>query len=524
MNWRTGWKDREFQRQLALFLLLLLAYVYVFPRWADPNQNSRLDMVLAVVDDGTFQIDRYVENTVDYARVGDHYYSDKAPGAAFVLIPVYAAMKPVLETPVVASLMERLGSNEAFQQTLRADGSGLLEAKVRLAILQVVGAFLAAALPSALMGVLLYRLLGRAIRDPRPRLLAVGAYALLTPAYAYSNAFYGHQLSAALLVGAYYLIATLHRPPSRARLLVVGALLGFSVVAEYPAALLVVVLSAYAVFVLRRQGRLASLFWIGLSGSMVALAWFAYNNAVFGGPLELGYRYSELWVDQHEAGFLSLTRPHLDALWGITFSRFRGLFLLSPIALLALPGFAYAWRRQELRPEALVSAAALGTMLLFNGSSIMWWGGYAVGPRYLLPALPFIVLPLALTLERWFEHGWGRALVAGAALWSLIAVWGLTLAEQAYPPDTLRDPLLEHAWPNWMAGHVARNAGTFAGIPGAWSLIPLLLALAALAAWSLYGRLPLLRRGGSDPAPEPYASAASKAAKPASEALQQHSR
>ncbi len=159
-------------------------------------------------------------------------------------------------------------------------------------------------------------------------------------------------------------------------------------------------------------------------------------------------------------------------------------------------------------------------MLLFNGSSIMWWGGYAVGPRYLLPALPFIALPLALTLERWLQHRWGRALIAGAALWSLVAVWGLTLAEQAFPPDTLRDPLLEYAWPNWLAGNVARNAGTIVGLPGAWSLIPLLLGLAALFTWSLYGRMPLLRRVGDsslDPAP-------ATPAKTTSEALHQQSR
>ncbi|MEZ4640043.1 MAG: hypothetical protein R2856_34645 [Caldilineaceae bacterium] len=63
-----------------LVLILLACTGYVFPRWADPNQNSRLNMVVAVVDDGSLRIDEYVSNTVDYAKVGDHYYSDKAPG------------------------------------------------------------------------------------------------------------------------------------------------------------------------------------------------------------------------------------------------------------------------------------------------------------------------------------------------------------------------------------------------------------------------------------------------------------
>lgn len=40
---------RERLVQIALFTLLLMCYTYVLPRWADPNQNSRLDMVVAVV-------------------------------------------------------------------------------------------------------------------------------------------------------------------------------------------------------------------------------------------------------------------------------------------------------------------------------------------------------------------------------------------------------------------------------------------------------------------------------------------
>jgi hypothetical protein len=85
--------------ELVLFFMLLISFIYTFPRWADPNQNSRLNMVFAVVEDGTFQIDRYVENTVDYAKVGEHYYSDKAPGTAFLGIPIYAGLKVFLDSP-----------------------------------------------------------------------------------------------------------------------------------------------------------------------------------------------------------------------------------------------------------------------------------------------------------------------------------------------------------------------------------------------------------------------------------------
>ena len=38
------------RRTALIFLLLLACYAYVLPRWADWNQNSRLNLVVALVD------------------------------------------------------------------------------------------------------------------------------------------------------------------------------------------------------------------------------------------------------------------------------------------------------------------------------------------------------------------------------------------------------------------------------------------------------------------------------------------
>ena len=110
----------------------------------------------------------------------------------------------------------------------------------------------------------------------------------------------------------------------------------------------------------------------------------------------------------------------------------------------------------------------------------MWWGGFAVGPRYLLPALPFMVVPLAVVFERWGSAPAFKAAAGGLAAWSFLATWGLTLAEQAFPSDSLRSPLLEHALPHWQTGNIARNVGTILGFEGAWSLVPLALLLVGI--------------------------------------------
>jgi len=479
--------SRERLIGIALFLLLLVCYTYVLPRWADPNQNSRLDMVIAVVEDGTFQIDAYVENTVDYAKVGEHYYSDKAPGAAFLGIPVYAVLRVFLDSPIVSDVMDELGNSEALKATLREGGTGLLEHKVRFAIAQMALTFVTSALPTALIGALMYHLLARFTARPWPRIGVVLGYGLLSPAFAYAGSFYGHQLSAACLFVAFYLVFIGAKSLSSWSLLAVGLLLGYSVITEYPSVPLVGILFLYTFCRLTGRRRIAAIARVILPGAVITAGWLTYNTVVFGAPFELGYSYSELWTEQHHTGFMSLTWPRWEAIWGVTFSPFRGLFVLSPVLLLAVPGFLVWYRSGDHRAEFWVALASVLAMFWFNSSSIMWWGGFAVGPRYLLPMLPFMALPMVFVFREWGNRTWMGALTAVLSAWSLIATWGLTLAGQAFPSDTLRNPLLEHAWPNWQAGNIARNLGMFLHLPGAISLLPLLVGVTALfaALWFL---------------------------------------
>jgi hypothetical protein len=470
---------RTFKTEIVVFCLLLACYTYFFPRWADWNQNSRLDLVMAMVDRGTLAIDEYYQNTGDYAYYNGHYYSDKAPGTAFLGIPVYAVLKGFLDLPVMGSVMDKLASNEALKATLREGGTGLLEHKVRFAITQTALTFVASALPTALMGVLMYRLLVRFTTWPWPRIGVVLGYGLLTPAFAYAGAFYGHQLSAACLFTAFYLVFVGTKPLPTRSLLAVGLLLGYSVITEYPSVLIVGILFLYTFYCLSDRRRIG---WVILTGALIAAGWMTYNNAIFGSPLELGYSHSELWTERHHTGFMSLTWPHWEAIWGITFGPFRGLFVLSPLLLLAVPGFILWWRFVEHRTEFWVALASVLAMFLFNSSSIMWWGGFAIGPRYLLPMLPFMALPMIFIFREWKKQVWIRVLSIALFAWSLIATWGLTLAEQAFPPEIFRNPLVEYAWPNWQTGNIARSLGMFLHLPGILSLLPLLVGVTALLA------------------------------------------
>jgi len=461
-------------REVVLFLLLLFCFAYFFPRWADWNQNSRFDLVLAIADKGTFAIDDYYQNTGDYACFEGHYYSDKAPGTSFLGVLVYWVFTHLARLAPVDRMIARLEASPALMTTLEPEGTGLQANKVYFALALTFVTFFTVAIPSALLGVLLYRWTGYVTRRPLYRLGVPLVYGLLTSAFAYSNMFFGHQIVAALLFGAFYLLFRMEQGEiSPAWLTLVGLLLGYAVITEYPTALIAAGLCVYAFFATPDRR------WLGglvLGGLLPGILLAAYNLAIFHTPLPVGYRYSVLYTEQHSYSFLSLSHPRADALWGITFGSYRGLFFLSPILLLAVVGFALWWQRRAFRRAWWVCAYAVIAFFLFNGSSVMWQGGWSVGPRYLLPMLPFLATGLAYFWDTWGDRAWTRAATALLAAWSFFAVWAETIGGQHFP-DWTPNPLFNYSLPQLAAGNIARNAGMVLGLHGWASLIPLLVVL-----------------------------------------------
>jgi hypothetical protein len=137
----------------------------------------------------------------------------------------------------------------------------------------------------------------------------------------------------------------------------------------------------------------------------------AGTNAMwFGTPLGALSRIESVHPDVHGVdGPLSLEPWRGVA--GLLFSPNRGLFVFSPVLLLALAGGSrhqgpLAWaRRGWLGCAVVLHVAALSFYAI-------WWGGHTYGPRYLLdilvPAAPF----LAIGVDRVLALGTGRAVAA----------------------------------------------------------------------------------------------------------------
>src|SRR5438552_18731229 len=83
------------RRALLIFVVTFVSYAY-FYEGGGWNQNSRFDLVRAIVEQGTLRIDAYHENTQDKSFYQGHYYSDKAPGLVLLALPAAAIARPLL--------------------------------------------------------------------------------------------------------------------------------------------------------------------------------------------------------------------------------------------------------------------------------------------------------------------------------------------------------------------------------------------------------------------------------------------
>lgn len=364
---------------LAVGLMLLFAAVYFYqdPEW---NGNSRLNLTRAIVERGSLQIDAYQSaqgwSTEDTAYFNGHYYTDKAVGSSLLAVPLYFLLynlAAILQLQLDSSLIKHMLTS------------------------MVLGISFAAG------GIAMYRSAEKLGAAPRMSLIATLGVALGTMLWPYSAVYYGHALAATFLIIAFYLLLSVRVEPQRqpaVRLFGAGLALGLAFITEYTTALIIVGLLVYAAYALKGRSlrAVASLALMGFLGALIPLAiMFSYNAAVFGSPLAFGYSYevSNTFQQGMSAGLMGIHIPRRSVLFHITLDPKFGLFWQSPVLLLASVGYFLLFRRRGYLAEGLISAYAIGVMLLMNAGYYLWWGGHAFGPRLIIPALPFFVIPLA---------------------------------------------------------------------------------------------------------------------------------
>ncbi len=247
-------------------------------------------------------------------------------------------------------------------------------------------------------------------------------YGLGTCAWPFSRTFLSEPLSGLLLVATAASITWFHRARARGdtpyiSLWLAGALAGFSVHTHILNLTALPALLGYALIPLWRARALTHTrrAWVGglLLGSAIIGLWLYGQYWRFGDPFETGrFGYYSHSVLPFEAMAAQLIAPG------------RSVFVYAPAILLGLWGLRSAWRRIPAALWMALSVAGLRYLMISTRSD--WWGGWAIGPRHLVPVVAFLLLPLASALQELRQRCERRRITTVLWCLGLLACVGLS--------------------------------------------------------------------------------------------------
>jgi hypothetical protein len=168
----------------------------------------------------------------------------------------------------------------------------------------------------------------------------------------------------------------------------------------------------------RRQGVRAALGSVAPLGVGVAVT-IGYNLARFGNPLDFGYQ---------DQGF---TTPFLEGATGLLLHPAKSLLLFAPLVLLV--PFALVWLWRDDRDALVLIAGNLAITFVVTATWFSWMGGWAWGPRLLIPGL----VPAFAAVGPWLSSRRQQQIAAMLlAVGFLVSAPALVVSTQAQQLDT----------------------------------------------------------------------------------------
>ncbi|MGQ0832758.1 MAG: hypothetical protein ACT4OV_13885 [Microthrixaceae bacterium] len=352
---------------------------------------SRYTLSVAVVDDHSLRIDPYVGLLgVDRAVFEGHTYSDKAPYQPLLAVPAYAVFRAAGGAPFPI-----------------VDQEQVINRSTHVGLWWVT--LWSTTIPAILLTLAVRRLVGQV--NPRLATTVALAVTLGTTMLPFTSWLFGHVLAAMWVALAWVLL----RPeePSYGTCLAAGALLGAGIGTEYPVAVVALLL----LLDLARQRRWIAAVWLSAGTVLATVPMLVYNWLVFRNPFEVSYQgHLPNFQGAGAFGVFNLTLPQPDEVARALISD-RGLFVLTPIALLAVIGCVSAIAEGgRIRRDGWLGIAALvGFVVLSTG--IDGLGGDSPGPRYLIPMFPLLAVPLTIVWQRFPRPCIAATFIGGVTMW-----------------------------------------------------------------------------------------------------------
>ena len=367
---------------LCAVALIVLTSFHPYPY---DNVVTRWALTRQIVDEGSIRIDPYVQYTNDRALSGGHYYCDKAVLTSLLTVLPYGASKSL-------STITGLHFSPDFIRYIAE----------RL----VTGASL------ILLLLLLFRFLKKQGYSTFLPLLALGAGSILLP---YSTLLYGHVPAALFIFMSWYF-----QEKGRYALSDISGALASAI--EFPVSLIFLILLLYRgrrYWTIKRLARTAGFLVLAFLPQLL------HNWAAFGSPFTMGYSLetAEAFEGMSE-GLFGFTLPSFRSLYILVLSPERGLLFYMPWIALGFWGFFSGRRFKTVLKTNPLPLIIIAYSVLFS-AYYMPTGGWAYGPRHLIPVIPFAAIGLAHFVKKNRKRKFtALLLVLPSILIALIGVFG----------------------------------------------------------------------------------------------------
>ena len=471
------------EKYLFVIILISLSFFYHGAGW---NSEARMAQIYSVVEEGTFEISRFSEQTRDIAVIDGRIYPNKSPGSSLIGIPVYF---------ILYHLQKMAGfSPENDPWIILSDAY----------IIKVITNDLLA----AWAGVLFFRMMILTGFVPRLAFLIALTLCLGTQVLPYSSVYMGHiQAFSFYVIGLYYLFPfMLRKELSSGDFFRGGLFLGISGMMDYFVFFLLVV---WCLFVLISKTERNNKFFFLTGIAIPILILMLYHTCCFGGPFEIPMKYN-----------LSIFQYRREDLWLNSFQPFNfivakelligpcyGLFTYNPVLWAGVAGLFCMIFMKEYRGFAVMSLIQFFVLSAVVSCFIGWWGGHSVGPRYLIPLIPVLIFGLIGFLKQGriarllfiFLFAWSMIVNFFTAFYSPVRKSLISFWTDIVPSVLKGDVPSLYSFPRLAKEAIPRDlfgcmTGNWAGLLGMNQQEAILLLLLLLFVIIFYGRKCLLIR------------------------------
>ena len=274
-------------------------------------------------------------------------------------------------------------------------------------------------LVSVLGVMVLYAILLRMTGSRNASFVTALIYACGTMAWSYAGSFFSEPLALLFVLMSFQALvaqdADFSEPRSPLLSLLAGISLGLACSTHLTAVLFFPFFAAYAFLIWRIRspaaGTLRAVFLFAAGCAIVLLLLGYFNYIRFGNFFEFGRSMS---TSNKVSFFYPFSRQFWHNLFGVLAGCGKGLLFFCPAVIVA----GCMWRPFHKKHPALsfILIALLAGRIMFVACYEDWHAGYCLGPRYLLMAIPFWIIPAAFWIqEKMDKQNWG-ALAASLGL------------------------------------------------------------------------------------------------------------